>query len=58
MNERNEVTIRNIDIPFLRMVVIALKWTLASLVAVAILAIPLFVLWTVVFVALLAQFVS
>ncbi len=58
MNERNEVTIRNIDIPFLRMVVIALKWTLASLVVGAILAIPLFVLWTVVFVALLAQFVS
>ena len=50
----NEVTIHNIEIPFLRIVVILLKWSIAAMVVSAIFAIPIFLFWTVVIVALLS----
>ena len=49
-----DVTVANIDIPFFRVVAIIFKWSLASFVVSAILAIPAFVRWTVLALLLLA----
>ena len=41
----NDITLRDIDIPFARAVKILFTWTFASLVVSAAFAIPIFILW-------------
>ena len=49
----SDVTLRDIDIPFIRVVKILFTWVFAWTVVTIIIAIPAFILWVIVMVALL-----